>query len=117
MRITSTTALTLALAACAAPGEGARRDSTDSLPPSAPPAVVGETARATTEPMPSVAPRDSAAPMPAARGAGGAAPMPNAKTTPPTTPPETSLPARKKPPTRVVPDPVLPPRDSAAPRP
>ena len=117
MRITSTTALTLALAACAAPKEGARRDSADSLPPSAAPAVVGETARAVAEPMPSVTPRDSAAPMPAARGAGGAAPMPNATATPPAPAPETPAPTRKKPPTRVVPDPVLPPRDSTASRP
>ena len=117
MRVTSTTALTLALAACAAPKEGARRDSMDSLPSSVAPAVVGETARAVIEPMPSVGPRDSAAPMPAARGAGGAARMPNATTPPPAPSPETSAPARKKPPTRVVPDPVLPPRDSTAPRP
>ena len=115
----TSTILTLALAACAAPKDG-RRDSVDTLPQASPPAVVGETARVTAEPMPSVGPRDSAARMPAARASGGAAPMPNATTPAPSPAPS---PARresttsKKPPTRVVPDPVLPPRDSAARRP
>ena len=115
MRVTSTV-LTLVLAACAAPKDGAR-DSVDTVPQSSPPAVVAETARVTAEPMPSVGPRDSAARMPAARGAGGAAPMPNATTPPVATPHESAAAPGKKPPTRVVPDPVLPPRDSAARRP
>lgn len=111
MRLTSATALTLALAACAAPKDGAR-DSVDTLPAASPPAVVGESARVTAEPMPSVGPRDSAARMPAARGRGGAAPMPNA-----TTPARRESTTSKKPPTRIVPDPVLPTRDSAVRRP
>jgi len=128
MRATTATALSLALAACAAPKEGAR-DSVDTLP-ATPPAIVGETARVTAEPMPSAAPRDSAAPMPAARGAGGAAPMPNATTpapakTPEQTPEKAPAPREsttKRPPIRVIPDPVLPhpnlpPRDSTARRP
>ena len=108
MRLTSMTAITLAVAACAAPKDRAGRDSADTLPSSTPPAVVGETARA-AEPMPTAAPRESAAPMPAARESGGTAKMPNATTAKPAPPP-----AGKKPPSRVVPDPVLPPRDSVA---
>ena len=113
MRVTATI-LTLALAACTAPRDGAR-DSVDTLPPATPPAAVGETARVGVEPMPSIAPRDSAERMPAARGGGGAAPMPNATTPAPA--PARRESTTKKPPTRVIPDPVLPPRDSAAGRP
>lgn len=116
MRATTATALTLVLAACAAPKKGAR-DSTDTVP-ATPPAVVGETARVTAEPMPNVAPRDSAAArMPAARGGGGAAPMPNAATPAPAGRAQHEAATPKRPPTRVVPDPVLPPRDSVPRRP
>ena len=89
-------------AACAAPKEGAemrdsaRPDSVDT------PAVVRP------ESMPN-ATGDSTAPMPRARGDTSAAPMPNAKVPAPPTG------RRPAPPKRVVPDPVILPRDSTRP--
>lgn len=101
MRLLSCSIIALATA-CAAPKEGAemrdsaRRDSVDT------------SAGVRPESMPNVV-RDSTSSMPTARDRQTAAPMPNAKVPTPTTG------KRPAPPTRVVPDPVILPRDTTRP--
>jgi hypothetical protein len=125
MRTLSSFALGFTLAACAAPKDASRHGA-DSARPAGPGETTGVSAR--PEPMPTATgARDTTAPMPAARGdRKKSEPMPGASrdSVPPPSRDKAATDTAKqgggargpKPPSRVIPDPVLPPpplRDSA----
>jgi len=103
--------LLLVAAACGAADDAPARDSAGAPPADEDSASAAGAQGARVEPMPTTG-GDSAAKIPTARGAGGTEKMPNATSG---TPPAPRPPTTKRPPTRVVPDPVVPPRDSGTP--